>query len=143
MASSPHLASSPLLCLLAAACLGIVVATTSGCDSGGSTEPPNPPTSLTLSQIDNGTVRVSWTAGSTPGVGYNVYRSPESFSDVSSLSPVNGSPVSDTSFDDGGISNATTYFYRVTAVGEGGDESVPSAEQQITVSYPTPPDRPS
>lgn len=122
-----------------------------GCDGGGangdgddgepSIDPPSAPSGLSLSQVDNTTVGVSWSANSGTVDGYNVYRDTSPISDVGSLSPLNSSTLSGTSYDDGSVDNTTTYYYRVTAVNEGG-ESDASGEQQITTPYPTPPDRP-
>lgn len=74
--------------------------------------------------------------------GYNLYRARSSFSNISGMQPVNSSTlINDPVVTDTGLENGTTYYYRVTAVDQSGNESEPSAELEIT-PYADPPDRP-
>jgi fibronectin type 3 domain-containing protein len=85
-------------------------------------------------------VTLSWD-GSSNASGYNVYRDTSPFSTVDGT-PVNGdSPVEPTGFTDDSVDNGTRYYYRVTAVGDGG-ESDPSPEEQVRPFPPPPDDRP-
>jgi len=111
-----------------------------GCGVFG-TDPPSPPGEIQLSPSQGG-VNVSW-SGSSKANGYNVYRSDSSISDgVSGLTPINSdTPVSDTKYSDENAENSTEYYYRVSAVNEGG-ESGPSPEASVQMPYPEPPENP-
>lgn len=124
----------------------------SACSSGGSNEEPEPeppedttppgvPSGLEASSGD-AEVALEWSAVSASDLdGYNVYRSTSSIGSVSDQSSINDAPLEDPSFTDAGVSNGTTYFYRVTAVDESSNESDGSSEVEVT-PFPTPPDRP-
>lgn len=112
-----------------------------GCDGSGSSpsDPPSPPSSLEATSKE-GAVRLSWN-GPSGASGYNIYRDTSSTSEVSG-SPVNGNaPVEPTAFTDESASNGTRYYYRVTAVGDGG-ESASSSEKSVRPFPPPPDDRP-
>jgi fibronectin type 3 domain-containing protein len=68
---------------------------------------------------------------------YRVYRATDSTSVVSG-SPVSEAPLTESTFTDTSVENGTRYYYRVTAVGEGG-ESDPSQKDDVT-PFPTPPE---
>ena len=110
-----------------------------GCDGGGtSSEPPSPPTSVQATTQD-GSVSLTWDGGADAS-GYNVYRSTSSFSGAPGT-PVNGdTPIGEPTLTDDAVDTGTRYYYRVTAVGEGG-ESDPSAEVSVR-PFPSPPPRP-
>jgi hypothetical protein len=75
----------------------------------------------------NAKIRLSWAPGPDSSAdGYNVYRSTSSFNDISNATKLNNSPISSTSYTDTEVANGTEYFYRVTAVDDGGNESSPS-----------------
>ena len=85
----------------------------------GDVTPPTAPTGLTA-EADDGYVRLAWTANSEPDLtGYRVYRDtqPEPTSVLDSVSA--GTEV----YHDSSVVNATTYYYRLTAVDDGGNES--------------------
>jgi len=83
---------------------------------------PPAPTRLVASVV-KGRIVLSW-SGSGSGVSYRVYRgtSPGGESATPYATGVGG-----TSFNDTGVVSRTTYYYKVTAVGSGG-ESAPSNE---------------
>ena len=128
---------------------------TAGCDSGRDddggdpppppeedTTPPAAPASLTGASED-GAIALQWSAPSDDDLaGHRVYRSGSSFSEagaadlVSSDGLVGGSTYSDDSAE-----NGVTYFYRVAAVDETGNESDLSGMVEKT-AFPDPPDEP-
>lgn len=122
-------------------------ATVMGC---GDPDAPGSPSDLSAESQD-GAIATNWSAASSGDVaGYGVYRSENSFSDVSEAQKITESLVEGTSYVDQGAENRTTYYYRVTAVsksggflgiGGGSAESEPSAEVQKT-PFSSPPDRP-
>jgi len=94
--------------------------------------------------VGDGQVEITWpdTDGDLRGV--NIYRSRSTFSDVADATRLNVTPVSGTSFTDGGLTNGTAYYYRITEVDLGGDEGDPSHLMEVTPqSSPTgPPQKP-
>jgi TolB protein len=116
-----------------------------GPDNGGDNdtdEPPAAPANLTGNSGDQEVI-LNWDANNEDDLrGYHLYRSTESFSEISNMEPVNGSDViQETEFNDTNLDNGTTYYYRLTAVDEGSNESDVSAELEIT-PFSDPPDRP-
>ena len=112
-------------------------------DSGdeGDTTPPSVPEGIEGTSGDE-MIELIWEANSEDDLaGYNLYRSEESFSDVSDMSPVNRFLISDIKFTDENLQNGITYYYRLTAMDENNNESNPSSELEIT-SFSDPPDRP-
>lgn len=108
-----------------------------GCDGGGSSADPPPAPSSVAATSDDGAVGLSWD-GSSEATGYNVYRDTSPLSEVDGT-PTNGdTPVESASFTDESATNGTQYYYRVTAVGDGG-ESSPSSEVSVR-PFPSPPD---
>jgi len=119
----------------------VVTAVNSAGESGRSTEAsatptataPGAPTGL-IATAGNGSVSLSWTAPSNNGgatiAKYNVYRGTSSGGEGSTpLATV----TSGTSYTDSGLSNGTTYYYKVSAVnsiGEGPTSSENSATPQ-------------
>jgi hypothetical protein len=88
------------------------------------TSKPASPTNLTLTQQGR-RVALSWTASSTPGVTYRVYRQP------SGTSPY-ASGVTGTTYSDANVVSGTSYTYWVTAF-NGVSESDPSNQATLTV----------
>ncbi len=125
----------------------------SACSGGGSNDPdpdPPPPEDTTppavpsgLEAVSNdGSIELSWSSVSASDLdGYNVYRDTQSFTSIGDRTPVNGSLLSSPALMDDGVSNGTTYYYRVTAVDTNDNESGPSGEVAAT-PFPAPPDRP-
>lgn len=77
------------------------------------------------------TVTVSWTASTTSGVTYNVYRATTS-GGYNYSAPLNAAPISGTSFTDCTIALNQTYYYVIRAVDGSGGQSVSSSETTVT-----------
>lgn len=93
---------------------------------------PPPPTDLSGSASE-GEVQLNWDeVGASDLDGYNVYRSQSSFGNVSRARRVNDQLVDGTFFTDTGVVSGETYYYRVTAVDEAGNESDPSGQRKVT-----------
>src|SRR5580692_397682 len=105
-----------------------------GAGNGGGTKTTVPPTPSGLTATAaNAQVSLSWSA-STSATRYNVKRSTTSGGPYSTLSSPTATTYADTS-----VSNATKYFYVVSAVNSAG-ESANSAEISATPTAPqTPP----
>jgi fibronectin type 3 domain-containing protein len=77
-------------------------------------------------------VTLTWTASTSTGVTYNIYRG--TATGVCSGTPtplVTG--ISTTSFTDSTVALNTTYFYNVSAVGTGGESA---CDGEVTVQVP-------
>jgi hypothetical protein len=85
-------------------------------------------------------VCLKWTASTTPGATYNIYRATTSGAENYGT-PLNSSPISGTSFYDSTVAVGTTYFYTAVSVGTGGVLSQPSAE--VSAQIPVPPSAPT
>jgi fibronectin type 3 domain-containing protein len=93
---------------------------------------PAPPTPTGLSATGgNAQVSLQWSA-STGATSYNIYRSTSSGGETLYQSGVNS-----TSYTDTGVTNGTTYYYKVTGVNAGG-ESGKSNEASATPQVPAP-----
>jgi hypothetical protein len=77
------------------------------------------------------TASLSWTASTTSGVTYNVYRATASGA-YNYAAPLNSIPISGTTFSDCSVTLGQTYFYVVTAV-SGSVQSVSSNETSVTI----------
>ena len=117
------------------------------CDSAGpdedlDTTPPSAPSGLSATSGD-AELSLSWNStGASDLDGYRLYRAESSISSAEGMKPVSGSaPISETSLTDSEVTNGTTYYYRVTAVDESGNESSMSSEVKGT-PFPDPPGRP-
>ena len=92
------------------------------------------PLMLALTGTGIHTVRLTWAASSTPGVtGYNVYRSATS---EGGFTVINTSPLTGTSFVDSNVTAGQTYYYKLTAIGAGGEESGFSNAASVTIPTP-------
>jgi len=97
--------------------------------AGAVDEPPAAPTGLTASPDDN-QVSLNWADnGEGDLAGYYVYRST---TPGDSYSQLNGSPLSNSDYIDNTASNYETYFYVVTAIDTGDNESDYSDEASAT-----------
>ncbi len=99
----------------------------------GDTQPPTAPGSLVATAASTSEIDLSWSASSdNVGVtGYNVYRS----TNGTTFSLAGTSTT--TGFSDLGLTNATTYWYQVTAKDAAGNESSVSATASATTGTPT------
>jgi len=96
------------------------------------TSPPGPPNGLTASP-GNGQVTLSWTAPGSGGAaisGYEIYRGTSPGGE--SGTPVNASPVAGTSYTVTGLTNGTTYYFTVAAVGSAKGQGPKSGEVSAT-----------
>lgn len=91
-----------------------IMATSLGCAGGNGSNSGNPPVQHSVS--------LSWTASTTSGVGYNIYRAKYSTS-CGSFSKVNATPNAATSYTDDTVVKATSYCYGVKAVNTANQES--------------------
>ncbi len=103
---------------------------------------PGPPAGLTAT-AGNAQVTLSWAApasdGGSPVSGYIVYQGTSPGGETGA--PVNGSLVTGTSYTVTGLTNGTTYYFRVTAVNRVG-EGPPSTEAKaVPVTVPGAPAR--
>jgi endoglucanase Acf2 len=98
----------------------------------GVTQGPAAPTNLSATAISSSQINLSWTASSTAGVTYNVYRSTSSGFAISAATRI-ATGISGTTFSNTGLSASTTFFYLVTAAnanGESGASNQASATTQ-------------
>ena len=94
---------------------------------------PGPPAGLTATP-GHGRVTLSWTApGSDGGAGisgYLIYQGTSPGGEAAT--PVNGSPVSATSYTVTGLANGTTYYFKVAAVNDAKRQGNDSGEASAT-----------
>lgn len=111
-----------LIGILALAILDVVLASCYACGSGGSNSHTQP---------SQHSVTLSWTASTSPVVGYDIYRGTQH----SGPYPVklNSSPLSSTTFTDSTVQSGVTYFYVVTAEDANHVQSDYSNEATATV----------
>lgn len=122
----------------------LITLSLSGCGVFGSedTTPPSAPSQVSAAS-GAGTTELEWSAPEASDLdGYRIYRSPDQPIEIETSTPLNtDSLVSKTSFTDRGVSNGTTYRYRVTAVDDSENESTPSDSVRVT-PFADPPTRP-
>ena len=99
--------------------------------------PPAAPSGLTAADVSTSRINLNWTASSTPGVVYDVFRSTNAGftpASASQIATVNGTTYSDT-----GLAVNTTYYYAVEASNASGT-SAPSAQASAnTAALPAAP----
>lgn len=91
---------------------------------------PAVPVGVAASAVSASQINLSWTAV-TGATGYNVYRSATAGVTIAAANKITATPVATTSFNNTGLTAATPYFYKVTAV-NGAGETVGSAEVTAT-----------
>jgi len=101
--------------------------------SSSSPAPPPTPTGLTATP-GNGSVALAWTA-SSGATGYNIYRGTTSGGEGST--PV--ATTASTSYTDTGLTNATTYYYTVSATNSAGTSAQSSEVSATPTATPPPP----
>jgi fibronectin type 3 domain-containing protein len=90
---------------------------------------PAAPENFVVSNESDEEVTLTWNVGSETDLGgYNLYRAPNSFTDLSSAQRLNTDLITRDGYIDDGLSNGETYYYRLTAVDQAGNESEASAE---------------
>jgi len=105
--------------------LGTVSATLSFNSNAG-----NSPTSQSLSGTGTAPVVVlSWTASTSPVVGYNIYRHGPNGSYVK----INSNLDPDTTYNDSSVASGGTYYYATTAVNSSGQESTYSNQVKVVI----------
>lgn len=107
----------------------IIVSRVPGVDPVPDTTAPNAPTNLTATAVGQNQINLAWNASTdNPGgsgiAGYRAYRNGSSIP----LAPL----TIGTGFSDTGLTAATTYTYRVSAVDNATNESAQSAQAQAT-----------
>ena len=103
---------------------------------------PGSPAGLTATP-GNSRVTLSWTAPASEALaisGYIIYRGTSPGGETGA--PVNGSLVTGTSYTVTGLTNGTTYYFKVFAVNAVG-QSPPSAEASATLPPIVPPSTPA
>lgn len=96
---------------------------------GGDTTPPAGPTNLSATG-GVGFVELAWSTNTESDLaGYNVYRANSSGGNFTKL---NVSLVNTSAYSDNNVSASTSYFYKVSAVDNSGNESVLSSEVSAT-----------
>jgi len=102
--------------------------------AGDSDINPAVPTGLSVA-LGDGSVELTWNANSEDDwAGYNLYRATTSFGSISEAERLNGGLITDPIYIDTEVSVGEKYYYRVTAVDEGGNESRLSQEVSVLVS---------
>jgi hypothetical protein len=102
----------------------------------GSTTVVQPPQNLTAIQSSSTQINLTWTASTTNGVTYNLYRSTRPGFSPSTANRI-ASGLTGANFSDTGLQANTAYCYRATAVNGSGVESSPS--NQACAGGPPPP----
>jgi beta-glucanase (GH16 family) len=96
---------------------------------------PSPPSGLVATPVSQSSIQLSWTASSTSGVTYNVYRgSAAGFSP--SLSNQVASGLTATTFTDTGLAPMTTYYYSVQGFSSTSVPSMPITAWATTLAPP-------
>ena len=97
------------------------------------TFPPSAPSGLTVASV-NGIVSLFWALNPEPDVaGYQLYRAEAEDAPNSQWQRVTTSPLARASYRDDRVTIGRTYFYRLTAVDQSGNESLPSPVASETV----------
>jgi hypothetical protein len=107
-------------------------AAAAGIGGGGTTSPPAAPTNLSAT-AGNSQATLSWT-GSTGATSYNVYRATSSGGEGST--PIT-TGLTGTSYTNTGLTNGTTYYYKVAAVNSGGTSTQSNEASATPVSSTT------
>lgn len=85
---------------------------------------PAYPTGLAITNPETGsTLTIDWNDNSDAVSGYNIYRS---IYHQGVFEKLNSSLLASSAYSDSGLTDHTSYYYFVTAVNSGGDESYPS-----------------
>ncbi len=100
------------------------------------TTPPAQVTGVSVSTVSSSQLTLSWADNNETDLGhYNIYRSTQA-----GFAPNSGNLIATSTvipYPDAGLSPATPYYYRVTAVDKAGNEGTVSAEVSGTTKVPT------
>lgn len=97
------------------------------------TTPPAQVTGVIVTTVSSSQLNISWNANTEPDFNrYKIYRSTTS-GFVPDASNLVASPTTN-SYADTGLAASTTYYYRVTAVDNSGNEGIPSVETSGTTN---------
>ena len=95
----------------------------------------NSPQSVSLAGTGCLDIILSWVPSATPGIiGYNIYRGTTSGGE--GPTPINSSPVNARTYVDSNVTAGMTYYYVLTSVAIGGEQSPPSNETEAAVVSP-------
>ena len=110
----------------------------SGGGGGGGAVAPTAPSSLSASAGSSSSVTVRWSDNSSDETGFKLERSGNGvdFSEVATLG------AGTTSFNDGGLSARTTYYYRVRAYNSAGNSGYSNTGSVTTPDVAPPPPAP-
>ena len=107
---------------------------------GGDTTPPAKVLGLTVTPISSSRLDLAWTANTEPDLGhYNIYRGTTA---GFAVNPVSDTPLAQpttNSYSNAGLSESTTYYYRVVAVDNTGNIGPLSDEASGTTTDSTAP----
>jgi endoglucanase len=106
---------------------------TTQANTGGS---PAPPSNLSAAAISASQINLTWTASSTSGVTYNVYRSQSSGFMPSSNTRI-ATGVNGTSYSSSALAAASAYYFLVTAVNANGESGASNQAAATTQSVVT------
>jgi hypothetical protein len=99
--------------------------------------PPNPPTALAATAASSSAINLSWTASTTGGVTYTLYRSTTNGFTASSANQI-ATSVSALTYADSGLTASTTYYYLAKAVGSTGTSAASNQASATTQSVSGP-----
>jgi fibronectin type 3 domain-containing protein len=97
------------------------------------TTPPSKVTGLTVSPISGSQLHLSWTANQEPDLNhYNIYRGNAAGFQINPSTDVPLAQSNTNSYNDNGLSESTSYFYRILAVDNAGNIGALSEEKSST-----------
>ncbi len=94
---------------------------------------PQGPSNFTATSNSTSQVHLSWTAPAGTVTGYNIFRGTAPGAEGST--PINGSPITATSFNDVGLSQNTNYYYTVRAINASGAGPASSEANASTLPF--------
>lgn len=98
---------------------------------------PSPPTGLTAADGGMEDVLLTWNASPEADLaGYNIYRATAPFDTPMAGRRINPNPIPSTEYLDTDVTDGMTYYYRITAIDEAGNESTVSDAVQVTLGTP-------
>lgn len=98
---------------------------------------PAEPSNLSTGTVTSSSIELNWTDNSTSENGFNIYRATSSGNVKSDYVQIDTAGSNVTTYTDTGLSENTTYYYRVTAYNTSGDSDITneaSAQTDTTIS---------